>query len=511
MGIIADWQTARRTRAHVREAMNEALQLRFQTEHLEESVRDLEAQLVDEGWARLTTRMEQDFTRGGLDDLIAISGAMYLSHPLIRRAVNVRGYYTFAQGMSIQSRNEAIQEQYVAPFLDERGNQASLFSHQARLLTDIDQQCDGNTFFAMFTNPQDGMVRVRSVPMSQIREIITSPDDDTEVWFYRRCWTVEEFKMELGRVVQRSGEALYPDYTYMPRHRPREAGGIPIYWEAPIIHQRTGGRKNMLFGVPETYAALDWARAYRKFLEDWHTIVAALARFAWRVSVRGSKVRRTRERFQSTLSETEATETNPAKPAGSVFVGTDGDRLDPIGKSGATTSAEDARPSRLMVGAAMDLPDTILAGDAEVGNLATAKTLDRPTELAFLSRQKMYGDHTSAILHYYYEQAIRYGRAKDEDPEINVSFPPILEHDPEATVRAIVLAATLDGKVEAGTIPREELVRLLMQAVGISNVDDAIQQLADEDVEALARATTELANLLKARGEQETPIPPVTT
>lgn len=510
MGLIADWQARRAAGAHAREAMDAAVQWRSQAEHLQESMRDLETQIVDEGWARLTTRLEQDFTRAGLDDLIEISGAMYLSHPLIHRAVNVRGFYVFAQGMSIQARERTAQEKYVAPFVDEMGNQAALFSHQARLLTDIDQQCDGNTFFALFTRPQDGMVRVRTVPTNEIREIITNPDDITDVWFYRRVWCVREWRIEQGRVIERRGEALYPDFRYQPSFRPTTAGDIPIHWDAPIIHQRTGGRKNMLFGVPETYAALDWARAYRKFLEDWHTIVASLARFAWRVSVRGTKVRRTKDRFQSTLSESEATDTNPARPAGSLFVGTENDRIEAIGKSGATTSADDARPSRLMVGAAMDLPDTILAGDAEVGNLATAKTLDRPTELSFLSRQTMWGDHASAILHYRYEQAIRYASARDEDPEINVSFPPILEHDPEATVRAIVLAATLDGKVEAGTIPREELVRLLMQAVGVTNVDDAIAQLADEEVDALARATTELARLLKERNdEQPTSIPPV--
>lgn len=496
MGLIDSLQGRRATRASVREAHEEAIRWKHQAQHIEESMRDLESQIRDEGWMRLTQRLEIEFTRAGLDDLMGISGAMYLSHPLIQRAVNVRGYYVFAQGMSIQARDEAAQERYVAPFIDEQGNQATLFSQQARLLTDVDQQCDGNTFMALFTDPVDGMVRIRDVPTGEVREIITNPDDRTDVWFYRRRWSEERFDMGLGRVTTAENEALYPDYRYKPKAKPSTAGGIEIKWDSPVIHQRTGGRKKMLYGLPETYAALDWARAYQKFLQDWHTIVASLARFAWRVSVKGSKVRRTKDRFQSTLTS-ETSEENPTGPAGGLFVGTEEQRIDPIAKSGATTSAEDGRPSRLMVGAAMDLPDTILAGDADVGNLATAKTLDRPTELAFLSRQTMWGDHTSAILHYRHEQAIIYGGARDEDPGINVSFPPILEHDVDQTVNAIIAAATLDGKIEAGTIPRETLVRLLMQAIGVENVDDEIKKLDDVEQTQLARAAESLVNLLK--------------
>ena len=146
----------------------------------------------------------------------------------------------------------------------------------------------------------------------------------------------------------------------------------------------------MSFGVPGTYAALDWARAYRKFLEDWHTIVSSLARFAWRASTKSSKVEGLRSKMSTGITADSAEETNPSVPAGSIWVGTADDQLTPMPKTGTNTSADDARPSRLMVGAAMDLPDTILSGDADVGNLATAKTLDRPTELAMRSRQAMW-------------------------------------------------------------------------------------------------------------------------
>lgn len=479
------------TRRELREAKSEAQQQRWQAEYLEENLRALEDSAREEGWRRLSMAVEIDFTRDGLDDLMINSQAMYLVHPLIQRAVNVRSYYTWGQGVTIHVDDEQVNERWLQPLLDENGNQATLFSHMARILTDVDQQVDGNTLFALFTDVRTGQVRLRDVPVNEIREIITNPEDATEVWYYRRVWNQRSLDLGTGITIDRQMQALYPDFRYNPVRKPRSAGNIEIRWDSPIIHQKTGGRKRMLFGIPETYAALDWARAYRKFLEDWHTIVSSLSRFAWRATVATSRVAAAKGRFATSENGVRTGRVPP--PAGSVFIGGEADRLDPIPKSGATVSADDARPSRLMVGAAMDLPDTILSGDADVGNLATAKTLDRPTELAILSRQQMWISHHRSVLDYSIEQAIRARRIPDADPGLSISFPPILEHDVESSIRAVISAATLDGKVEAGTMPRDTLVRLLMEALGVDDIDEKLRQLDDEDQDTLARAVRDLA------------------
>jgi hypothetical protein len=51
-----------------------------------------------------------------------------------------------------------------------------------------------------------------------------------------------------------------------------------------------------------------------------------------------------------------------------------------------------------MVAAAMNIPDTILSGDVDQGNLATSKTFDRPTELAFMVRQGLWRQVEEDIL-----------------------------------------------------------------------------------------------------------------
>lgn len=493
----------------------------WQKDLLEESLRKLELQMEDEGWRRMGTVMEREFSRAGLDDMSSVSRAMYLSNPLIQRAVNVTGYYTWAQGVTFTATEESLQEQLVTELVDDRGNQGDLFSHQARLLTDVDQMVDGNNFQAMFT-ADDGTVQIRTIPFEEIREIHHSPDDRQQVRYYRRVYNRVWLDEGSGRIKHDTKEELYPDWRYTPSKQPSSIGDAEVRWDAPIVHLRTGGLKLMQYGVPETYAALDWARAYRRFLQDWHTIVASLARFAWAKVSKGTKLQ-DKAKLESTITEGDES-VDPVRrqyAAGSVALVSEGDELTPIPKSGATTSAEDARPSRMMVGTAMNLPDTILAGDADVGNLATAKTLDRPTELAMRSRQSLWTDHLGDIFQHRAEALVRAGaipgtmrRDKThvdlivveprQDVTVEISFPSILEQDQLDVVNSLVAAATLSGKTEAGTIPHDVLARSLMEAVGIEDVEEALEQLDDEEQSALDRAVGQLQSMIKP---QEPPQP----
>lgn len=480
----------------LRELRSELNQERWQNDLLTEDLRRLELAAEDEGWRKLTTRLDREFTRTGLDDLMRLSRAMYLSHPLIQRAVNVRTYYTWGQGVTFSAADERVQHEVIDPMIADNGNRCELYGHQARLLTDVDQHVDGNTFHALFANT-DGDVSVRSIPAEEVRDIISSPDDRQQIWFYRRAWTEQTFDQQTGRTAARSREALYPDWRYRPSAEPASIGGTEVRWDAPVIHLRTGGLKQMRFGVPETYAALDWARAYRRFLEDWHTIVASLARFSWQLTTKGRKIEAAKDKLHSTIP-TSGYEDNPPPVAGSMFIGTEADQLTPIPKTGATTGTEDARPSRLMVASAMDLPDTILSGDPDMGNLATAKTLDRPTELAMRSRQVLWADFHRDVFSYAIQAKQRKGRLPSGiDPTVEVTFPSILEDDMGTVVSAIVSAATLEGRADAGTIPREKLSELLLRAIGVEDVQAALADLGAGAQESLAQAVRALTEAVK--------------
>lgn len=501
------------TRDQLREELKS---MAWQASTLEENMRELESQIIGDeiGWRRLYGTLQMDFSRSGLDNLMNMSRAMYMSNPLIQRAVNVSSYYVWAQGVGFHAADETIQEQVVDPMVDDEYNRQELYGHQAMILTDVDQRVDGNTFAALFTSPA-GDVQVRTIPANEIREIITDPDDTAKVWYYRRQWNQTKLDTGTGRTSVEPMEALYPCVRYHPQGQPDSFGSVPVYWDAPILHLRTGGFKHMAFGVPETYAAIDWARAYKEFLEDWHTIVSSLARFAWKATTKKNRAQKLKDKIGGRRGGSELEEPQQSKrppvPGSVLTMGQDED-ITPIPKNAATTSAEDAKASRLMVASAMDLPDTILSADPQQGALATAKTLDRPTELGFRSRQSVWSEFHQALFRYRANVLVRIGQlpgrkervSRDTmyveprmDPTVDIAFPPILEHDLTETVKAVVTAATLDGKPDAGTIPATEVSKLLMHAIGVEDVEEALNELPEQEMQQVQQAIERLHRLVE--------------
>jgi len=474
-------------------------------ELLQERLAELELAIEDTGWERLTgVDGDRELSRDALRKIARQARLAFLKNPLVNRAVTLQAYYVWGQGVSIEGRHPDV-DAVVQSFLDDPKNQAELTSHQARTLKEMDLQVEGNLFFCFFVAPATGRVRVRTMPADQVAEIVTNPEDAKDVWYYKRVWTPRPVDGSVG--VQQT--VYYPDWRHTPRERPSSVGGRSIDWATPVYHVKVGGLSDMRFGVPEVYAALDWSRAYKSFLEDWSTIVRALSRFAWNLSTKGGPkgVAAAKAKLGTTFASGGATgETNPPPVAGSTFIGAEGYKLDPIRTSGATTSAEDGRRLLLMVAAATGLPESFF-GDVSVGTLATAKSLDRPTELKFRDRQTLWGDALHDILQYVVEQAVRAPQGPlqgqittdadgltvitlPDDPEtgepidrgIDVTFPPILEHDVEAGVNAVVKAATLGGQGQlAGTLPVKFVARLLLQALGEDDIDELLDEFFPED------------------------------
>lgn len=477
-----------------------------QNDFLMERLADLELALDDVGWARLSMETDWEFSREGLDRIVALSRLNAIKNPLIRRGVGIKAQYVFGQGVEIAALDPTINDDVIQPFLDDRGNAAELFAATASQSKDRALTTDGQVCLILFPNKLTGHVNVRSCDVNEIRDIIVNPEDRQDVWFYLRRWTERRWALDGAafgmRVAHR--EAWYPDWRHQPTRpadRPESIDRIQVRWDSPIYHVKVGGLDSMRFGIPETYAAIDWARAYKLFLEDWATIVRSLSRFAMKMTVKRNPAAAAR-RLGATAAAG-AAETNPSPVTGSTFVASEGVDLQAIPKTDATVAAEDGVWLAKMVAAALEIPYTILMGDPDMGNLATAKTLDRPTELGMMSRQDVWAEVYRDLGGYAIDWAIRApggklaGREERDadghriwvldDTTINgkvvdgakrrtiqVTFPPILEDDLKARIESIVMAAGTE-------LPSPVLIlRLLLQALGVEDIDEIIEAFPEE-------------------------------
>lgn len=476
---------------------------RRQSAFLEESLSDLERSTTsDEGWRRLGAKFDTEFSRAGLKDIVTISRAMYMYHPLIRRSIKVTADYTWGQGATYKAEEESVQD-IITAFMEDDDNQDILFGITSRVNMDISQMTDGSVFFRMVTNPV-GDVQVRTIDCEEIEHIYTKSGDDQIPIYYERLWTEEELDLDTGVTKLVDRRAFYPDWRYWPDQRPDSIGGKPVMWDEPIIHQKSGGLRQMQFGVPEPFSVFEWARAYKKFLEDWHTLVASLSRFAWKVSTKGNRVKKIADKLTGRRrSEGSEPPHDPRvrETQGSAAVVDPDTDISPIPKTGATTSADDAKPSRLMVASGMNLPDTMLSMDPQQGALATAKTLDRPTELYIMGRQKMWATTDRKMFAYVCQaKQRRMLLAQDVNTNVEITFPPVLEADLKEQIGAIVSAATLDGKTEAATLPREMISQMLMERLGVDNIEEALKDLEGEVAEQVQQAEDSLGEALRGLG-----------
>lgn len=479
-------------------------QLLNMQELLVERLAALELPLEDDGWERLGQSEQREFSRAGLQRIIDRARLMYLSNPLIGRGVDVKANYVFGQGVEFEADDPAVND-VVQRFLSDPKNRVELSSHQAMTLKEIDLAVEGNIFFAFFSEPVKGQTRIRTLPVNEVTEIICNPEDAKEPWFYRRVWNQQNLNGRLENM-----EALYPD-VQLKRTRQQSLGGKPILWDIPVKHVKIGGLSSMRFGVPETYRAHDWAKAYKEALEDRATFARALSRFAQKLTMQTSAagIAAAKDRLQTTYPN--GGDRNPPPGVGSTFIGRKDSNgnvvadVEAIKLGGATLPVDNERPFRLQVAAALGLPETFF-GDADVGNHATSKTLDRPTELMMMQRRQIWGDVFSEIFDFIIRKAVQAPsgplRSKyrligngDSDPyqviaktkqsgevvqaTVRVTWPPLLEHDKATETAAIVAAAPWLG---------EQMVsRMLMSLFGEDDLDEKITELYGSTPDTLPR------------------------
>lgn len=469
-------------------------------ELLQESLIDLERSLVDPGWMRLTAQYEREFTPEGLRQMRAICRVFATAHPLIKRALSLRVAYVWSQGVEIaarangKKRREQDVHAVVSVFLTDPGNERAFTGGAARERLERCLGTDGEFFPTMFTRPTTGEVQVRVVGADEITDIICNPQDRSEPWYYRRVWVQCVLNPD-GQTVDQPMEQFHPALDYRPKNKPKKFGQIPVVWDAPMMHVKVNDLEGWQRGVPDAYAAVDWARAYKEFLEDWARLVKSLSRFAWRLTAKGS----TRQQAKTRLAAAPPRDIhgNP-NDVGAAAITPPDQIFEAIPKSGATIDSESGKPLAAMIAAALDVPLTMLLADpGQTGARAVAETLDQPTELAMGQRRGLWTDVYQRILRFAITEAVRapdgplkgqilvdaYGRETTKlggntTADIQIDWPD-MDSDPDKVISSIVAASS------TGTIPPEEVARLLLTALGVKNVEEMVDAMTGDDGEFL--------------------------
>jgi hypothetical protein len=471
-----------------------------EAEFLRESLADLELALEDTGWERMSAAATAEFSRAGLGRAAQLARIMSVANPLVKRGLAVRQAYVWGQGVQITARStgdgttgQQDVNAVVQGFLDDDGNQTSLTGDQAHEELERALGTDGNVFIALFTSPLTGFVQARTLPFDEISDVITNPDDRDDPWYYPRTWTATEVSND-GQLHTVMRKAYYPALGYRPATRQKAINGVQVMWDTPVKHIDVNGLSGWTFGIGDAYAALSWARLYRDFLGDWAVLVKSLSQFAWRATSKGSKAQRLRAAMARRPAGT-APAGNENSTGATAVLG-EGTSLEAIPKSGATIDSESGRPLAAMVAAALGVPVTVLLADpGQTGARAVAETLNLPMRLEMMGRRSLWSAALRSILGYVIAQAVKApqgplqgtitrdrvtGResvvlAGDTDPTVEIVWPSLDETPMQTIIEAIVKADS------TGKLPPLEVAKLLLQALGVRDIDEIVADLTDEN------------------------------
>lgn len=469
---------------------------------VKESLADLELAFEDRGWERLSMDANRDLSSAGRRRIRDLCRVMNIANPLIKRGLGLRAAYVWGQGVTITVRDQSDDGQdvnaVVQAFLDDPSNMKTFSGSQAREEMERALGTDGERAAALFTNPLTGRVQVRWIPVDEITEIISDPEDQVSHWYYRREYTAKT--VSAGRLIEQTLTSFYPALGYEPQgsDRPRFIDGYPVLWDSPVRMLAVNRPSGSMRGIPDAFAAIAWARSYKEFLEQWSVLMKALARFAWQKKARGDKVKS----VASKLAASPATSAAGGNPngVGATAVNTGDEYLEAIPKTGATIDADSGRPLAAMTATALELPVTMLLGDPGVnGARAVAETLDQPTELGFHLRRALWTEFQIDILNHVIDWAVRApngpldGTVKREgdrvlvelpdndDRTVDISWPEFSSMPIDTLVKAIVEADT------TGLLPPLVTLRAVLGALKVDNIDEILAEVTDETGEYIDR------------------------
>lgn len=464
-------------------------------EVLQESLADIELAFEDRGWYRLIRESQHDLTDAGRKQIRDLCRVMTIMNPLIKRGLSLRKAYVWGQGVEITVRDQSDSGQdvnaVVSAFFEDPKVRATIAGSQAHEEMEQAAYTDGELYLALFTDGQTGKVQPRWLPAEEISDIVTDPEDKVSVWYVYREYT--ERVLVAGQLVDNLRRVYYPALGYEPELQPATINGAEVMWNAPVrvvsVNRPTGGAR----GIPDSFAAVAYARSYKEFLEAWVTLTKALARFAWQKRTRGDKAKA----VAAKLAERPGTDWRGGNPNGygaTAVNGSADEYLEAIPKTGATIDAGSGKPLAAQVAAALDVPVTMLLGDPGVtGARAVAATLDEPTQLAMNLRREMWADLYRDVVNHVIDWAVRAPKGAldgkisrdgdrvivalpdDDDRTVDIDWPEFDSTPVDVLVTAIVAAA--------GTTVVPDLVtlRLLLNALHVDNVDEILEDVTDAD------------------------------
>lgn len=311
-----------------------------------------------------------------------------IANPVVSQIYRLWKDFTVGTGISLHSAgNRKSLDTAIRSVWGWKGNH-DVFSPRGQGETFRRLIVDGEVPFLISPDRGEGVVRVRRMQSELLADVITSPDDSDEVWGWLRVVPGNKPGSPVSYAAVRDWKGLGPDGgVSMPDPVTGTEREFPWMDDVVLYQSRinTMGHR----GNPVILPSIGWAAAMDSFMRSRVMVARAVASFAWKVTIKGSKgdMSRIRSVLQTRITGSADSETNPGPGPGGFFYGNEGAKLDAMKfETGAEAAKTDGQMILLHVAIGAGIfPHWVGAGDSF--RLATAKSMEPPMRKMFQAAQ----------------------------------------------------------------------------------------------------------------------------
>lgn len=392
-------------------------------------------------------------------DLVALN-------PFVKRGVDARVQYIWGKGVLFDGIEGKASEF--------EANRSRLFSAQATTELEMALATDGNAFTLLPRNHKAAAVRV---PLDEISDAISDPENYEDIRFYKRTYAVYKRNAKTRQVEEGFAEKWYVSVPYSyalqdtGKKFPKTLLGIRVDQDYVMHHMTVNRQTGWRWGMPDVAAVVPWARAYKQYLENQSKLVEAYSSIAYQY--KGNSV--SGNRAASAKFREPATDDNRV---GSTVV--TGGELTAMPVSGSQVDFDKGSALAAAIAAGLGVSKVVVLSDPGSGNRSAAETLDGPTRKAMETRQQMHVDRFLEVFQFWGLKISELGKPRPMTLLINeaegetegetkaardfvtVVFPPI---DSDSTKDRI---AAIGTAVELGILFEEEARREVLEVLKIS-------------------------------------------
>ncbi len=376
--------------------------------------------------------------------------------------------YCLGTGVNWNAENESA-DKLLTTFWNDPQNKP-VFTAKGQRKSSDKLLIDGEIFFAVFLGTK-GKATIRRIDPLEITEFVTNPDDLEDVRFYKREWFDAQSKSHVDYYRSFANLKGEPAPDYLGKRIQKTQDAFVYHLAINDLGQR--GNSYLL-------PALEWIKLYRRFLASRVAVMLALAKFAWKLKVRGG---------QAAVNAAKAVYNEQDVAAGSTQVENQGAELTQIKTdSGASQAYQDGRMLKLQVSAATGWPEQYL-GDISIGNLATAQTVEAPVQRMVESYQSIWQGCLEDIFSFVMSQ----NGIPEANQYVDIDFPEVSQEASSSIAQAITLMVQTFPKLADSP----DVLQQALLTMGIKNTSDVIDQLDKISKESKGDVNVMLAKALK--------------